>query len=37
MTQKEHDEKVNDLKNSLIEAEKQIQDIRKELDELSKV
>ena len=37
MTQKEHDEKVNDLKNSIVEAEKQIQDIRKELDELDKV
>lgn len=37
MTQKEHDEKVNELKVSLVEAEKQIQDIRKELDELDKV
>lgn len=37
MTQKEHDEKVNDLRISLVEAEKQIQDIRKELDELDKV
>lgn len=37
MTQKEHDEKVNELKTQFVEAEKQIQDIRKELDELSKV
>ena len=37
MTQKEYDEKVNDLKNSIVEAEKQIQDIRKELAELDKV
>lgn len=37
MTQKEHDKKINDLRNSLVEAEKQIQDIRKELDELDKV
>lgn len=37
MTQKEHDEKVNELRVSLVEAEKQIQDIRKELDELDKV
>lgn len=37
MTQKEHDEKINDLRISLVEAEKEIQDIRKELDELDKV
>ena len=37
MTQKEYDEKVNDLRISLVEAEKEIQDIRKELDELDKV
>lgn len=37
MTQKEHDEKVNDLKVSLVESEKRIQDIKKELDELDKV
>lgn len=37
MTQKEHDEKVMILRVSLVEAEKQIQDIRKELDELDKV
>ena len=34
MTQKEKDEKFNELRISLVEAEKQIQDIRKELDEL---
>lgn len=37
MTQKEYDEKVNELRISLVEAEMQIQDIRKELDELDKV
>lgn len=37
MTQKEHDEKVNDLRVSLVEAEKQIQDIREELDKLDKI
>ena len=37
MTQKEYDEKVNDLRISLAEAEKRAQDIRKELDELDNV
>lgn len=37
MTQKEHDKKVTELMTSLVEAERQIQDIRKELDELDKV
>lgn len=37
MTQKEHDKKVTELMTSLVEAEKQIQNIRKELDELDKV
>ena len=36
MTQKEKDEKFNELRISLVEAEMQIQDIRKELDELDK-
>ena len=37
MTQKEHDEKVTELRISLVEAEKQIQDIRGKLDELNNV
>ena len=37
MTQKEHDEKASELWFQLSEAEKQIQDIRKKLDELNSV
>lgn len=37
MTQKEHDKKFNELNVQLAEAEKQAQEIRDELDKLSKV
>ena len=37
MTQKEHDEKIDKLRISLVEAEKQIQDIRNELEELNNI
>ena len=36
MTQKEHDERVDELRISLVETEMQIKDIRKQLDELDK-
>ena len=37
MTKKEHDEKIDELRISLVEAEKQIRDIREELDKLDAV